>query len=187
MSRPDAPIPTSPQSPYPITERNVHIVAGFGRGSAELGIPTANADIKECTHISQLDPGVYFGWVKVVADESKLESETKTRENGVEVEYGYGLGLTKGVDTEVVLPTVLSIGWNPFYGNKEKAVELHIMHSYPKNFYGALVDFTVLGYIRPELNYTTKEALIKDIQTDIDIGLKTLNTPEYEKYKAEIA
>jgi riboflavin kinase len=156
MTRPDVPIPTSPQPPYPIIESNISIVAGFGRGSAELGIPTANVSTQEVKEVKNLDPGVYFGWAKVHKKNDATHSEIKARESGKEVEYSYGLGLEDGKDLEVSLPTVMSIGWNPFYGNKEKAIELHIVHEFPKDFYGATVSFNVLGYIRPELNYTTK-------------------------------
>lgn len=201
MTRPDVPIPESPQPPFPVEEHNVTVIAGFGRGSAELGIPTANISTKEVKQVTQLDPGVYFGWVKLHKKQDATHSDIKERESGKQVEYSYGLGLEEGKDLEVVLPTVMSIGWNPFYGNKEKAIELHIVHQFPKDFYGATVCFNVLGYIRPELNYTTKgmlhffvlhacglltaytEALIKDIQTDIEIGVQTLNTPQYQKYK----
>lgn len=156
MTRPDVRIPQAPQAPFPVTEHNVAIVAGFGRGSAELGIPTANVSTKECLSVTKLEPGVYFGWAKVTKPADVTCSEMKARESGKEVEYGYGIGLTSGKDLDVVLPTVMSIGWNPFYGNKEKAIELHIVHGFPTNFYGAQVSFNVLGYIRPELNYTTK-------------------------------
>ncbi len=156
MARPDVPIPKAPRAPYPITERNVKIVAGFGRGSSELGIPTANVSTKQVSKVTTLDPGVYFGFAKVgKSDEHKI-TETKQRENGTDVDYKYGYGLKDGEDLNVVLPMVMSIGWNPFYGNKEKAVELHIIHEFPTTFYGASVSFNVLGYIRPELNYTTK-------------------------------
>lgn len=185
MTRPDIAIPSQPQHPFPTqTESKVPIIAGFGRGSSELGIPTANVSIDQLkSDILQLEPGVYFGWCKVYASDEHCQSEIKKRANGVDVNYSYGLNLSKGKDLEVTFPMVMSIGWNPFYGNKEKAFELHIIHEFEHNFYGALVSFNVLGYIRPELNYTTKEALINDIQTDIDVGLKTLETPEYAQFK----
>lgn len=78
---------------------------------------------------------------------------------------------------------VLSIGLNPFYQNDSKTVELHIIHNFKQDFYGAKVKFSILGYIRPELDYTTKEALIEDIKTDIKIAIKTLSKPEYASHK----
>ena len=43
------------------------------------------------------------------------------------------------------------------------------MHPFPHDFYGVQMKFLVLGYIRPELEYVSKEALITDIKTDIEI------------------
>ncbi|ODQ82253.1 hypothetical protein BABINDRAFT_178621 [Babjeviella inositovora NRRL Y-12698] len=177
----DAPIPQSPVSPYPITEE-AEVVAGFGRGSAELGIPTANLPIDQLPLLNaQIDrTGVYFGWCVLRAHPKEAEAQIKTRSDGkTEVEYNFGNQLSSDGASGIILPMVASIGWNPFYNNKEKAVELHVMHKFDHSFYGAVIRFNILGYIRPELNYTTKEALIKDIHTDIEIALETLATPEY--------
>jgi len=66
------------------------VVRGFGRGSKELGIPTANLSMEIIGHyISDLDTGIYFGL-------ARLNSE--------------------------IYQCVISIGFNPFYDNKEKTV-----------------------------------------------------------------
>lgn len=162
MTRPQVTIPADPEAPLPITERKIQIVAGFGRGSAELGIPTANVALEDVSEVTSLDTGVYFGFAKIQADPNHSESQIKQRDNGAQVEYKYGNGLKEGVDLDVVFPMVMSVGWNPFYGNEKKAVELHIIHEFPTDFYGATVSFNVLGYIRPELNYTTKGESINE-------------------------
>jgi FAD synthase len=44
------------------------VVKGFGRGSKELGIPTANLDAEALAAagcLEGVDPGVYFGWASV--------------------------------------------------------------------------------------------------------------------------
>lgn len=43
----------------------------------------------------------------------------------------------------------------------------------------------LLGYIRPELNYISKEALIEDIKTDVRVALNSLQRPDYEKYEKD--
>ncbi|KAG8831924.1 riboflavin kinase [Serendipita sp. 405] len=43
----------------------------------------------------------------------------------------------------------------------------------------------VLGYIRPELDYTSKEALIEDIQTDIKVALNSLKRDAYQRYETD--
>ncbi len=42
------------------------VVKGFGRGSKELGIPTANLDADALgSSLDGVEPGVYFGWASV--------------------------------------------------------------------------------------------------------------------------
>jgi hypothetical protein len=50
---------------------------------------------------------------------------------------------------------VLSIGWNPFYGNKEKTVEPHLVHKFDADFYGATMRLCICGWIRPEKNFSS--------------------------------
>ena len=54
---------------------------------------------------------------------------------------------------------VLSMGWNPFYGNTKKSFETHIIHNFEKDFYGSELIVVMLGYLRPEKNYDSLEAL----------------------------
>lgn len=193
MARPDTVIPDKPESPYPIVQDLV-VVSGFGRGSSELGIPTANIPIND--DLNQLETGIYYGWCQLKP--CTLPDECKTRTNGREVIYNHGKNLRN--DDLKVLPMVMSIGWNPFYHLKEKAAEVHIMHKFDDFFYGAQIKFNVLGYIRPELDYTTKgeyipvirkierlltrtEALIEDINLDIKIALEALDRDAYQTYK----
>ncbi|GMG40081.1 unnamed protein product [Ambrosiozyma monospora] len=221
MARPDIPIPETPQPPYPLLFANTTVIPGFGRGSSEIGIPTANVPI---TSFSQLDDipetGVYFGYVKihksknyangnvdVKADDDKtnvdcVEGKDKDKGEGgkqdkkqerklvdridgkSQVELTYSGLLSSSNGDFDVLPMVLSIGWNPFFKNKQKACELHVMHKFEGPFYGADLSFIVLGYIRPELDYVSLELLIQDINLDIEIALKYLSTEEYGKFKS---
>jgi riboflavin kinase len=187
MTRPKTDIPQRPQPPFPITAKEIPIVSGFGRGSSELGIPTANVPIAQLPEaLINLEQGVYFGYAKLHRSKennnNNLAPSTQLRKDGEEVSYSYGMSL-KDDEVDVVFPQVMSIGWNPFYGNKEKAVELHIVHRFSDTFYGAKVSFNVLGYIRPELNYTSKEALIKDIEKDIEIGISVLEGEGYRVFR----
>jgi riboflavin kinase len=50
---------------------------------------------------------------------------------------------------------VMSVGFNPFYNNTLRSAEVHIMHEYPHDFYDKVMKVIVLGYIRPEYNYTS--------------------------------
>lgn len=78
------------------------------------------------------------------------------------------------------------------------------MHEFDKDFYGYEMRAIVLGYIRPELDYTSRgaapppmlfrhafnslppphlaEALIDDIEFDKMVALNCLKRPDYSKY-----
>ncbi|XP_063703513.1 putative riboflavin kinase [Culicoides brevitarsis] len=128
------------------------VVKGFGRGSKQLGIPTANLPMEVVRNLpKELDQGVYYGWANV--------------------------------DNGDVHKVVLSIGWNPFYDNKEKSMESHIMHDFGKDFYGSLLKVCILGHIRPELNFDSLEALIEAINNDIAQAKTALDEPEALKLK----
>ena len=170
------PIPDKVAPPYPIRYEN-RIIIGFGRGSSELGIPTANVPVDDRLNI--LDPGIYFGWCRVSPSDTVSRVEHCDHHRGVTFNYGREL-----VPSErVCLPMVMSIGWNPFYHNKEKAAEIHVIYKFEQNFYGANVNLAILGYIRPELDYTTKEALIEDMMLDINTAKAALQRSEYKVYE----
>lgn len=181
----DSPIPDKPKAPFPLVTDYCDIICGFGRGSAELGIPTANVPTDQLPKaINDLELGVYFGFAKLQAVDH--EEETVTRNNGADVLVNYGRRLSKQSGDLDPLPVVLSVGKNPFYGNNFKTVELHIIHEFRGSFYGARVKFSILGHIRPELNYTTKEALIDDIQTDISTALEALDLENFKAYRSQL-
>lgn len=142
-------VPAEVKEPYPIYYSN-QIIAGFGRGSAELGIPTANVPVDEV--FEGLDTGIYFGWCRLSPENCAQHIEKTT--NDREIEFNNGKYLS---ESELkCLPMVMSVGWNPFYNNQKKAAEIHIINEFEKNFYGANIKLVILGYIRPELNYTSK-------------------------------
>ncbi|XP_036326416.1 putative riboflavin kinase [Rhagoletis pomonella] len=112
------------------------IVRGFGRGSSELGIPTANFSLEVVKSLpAAFSLGIYYGWANV--------------------------------DNGEVYKMVMSIGTNPYYDNKEKSMETHIMHKFDGDLYGRLLKVCIVGYLRPECNFESLEALINAIQKDI--------------------
>lgn len=56
------------------------------------------------------------------------------------------------------------------------------MHDFKTDFYGFEMRALVLGYIRPELDYTSREALIEDIEVDKRVALNCLERPRYQAY-----
>jgi len=88
-------------------------------------------------------------------------------------------------DRGAVYPMVMSIGWNPFYKNTVRSVEVHIMHHFEHQFYGSHMNLVILGFIRPEYDYVSKEKLVEDIRTDIDVADHSLGRPAYGKFSGD--
>ncbi|KAK7564078.1 hypothetical protein IWX92DRAFT_296171 [Phyllosticta citricarpa] len=167
--------PDIPEPPFPLYLSG-KVIKGFGRGSKELGIPTANIPIEGLSvggH-SDLESGVYYGWAGLDFHDS---SNVKTPTNGSSASFS--------TPTKNIYPMAMSIGWNPFYKNSVRSVEVHIMHAFARDFYGSHLNLVVLGFIRPELDYVSKEALIDDIRTDIDVALRSLARPAYAALKKD--
>mmetsp|Transcript_14430 Transcript_14430/g.17509 ORF Transcript_14430/g.17509 Transcript_14430/m.17509 type:complete len:244 (-) Transcript_14430:1121-1852(-) len=78
---------------------------------------------------------------------------------------------------------VTSIGWNPFYKNEKKTIEPHIMHKFESDFYGEHLKIVVCGYIRPELDFVSVDALIEWIQNDIKVSDQALNQDRFMKFR----
>ncbi|KAF5331553.1 hypothetical protein D9611_007627 [Ephemerocybe angulata] len=182
--RPSIVGPDAPESPFPIFLAG-KVQYGFGRGGKDLGCPTdndrttpgrstANLPDESITPMSSVaNTGVYYGYAQVVSPPDAAAAFPP--------------------EDLKVLPMVMSLGWNPFYKNEKltawktltRAQEIHIMHEFKKDFYGYEMRAIVLGYIRPELDYTSREALIDDIEFDKRVALNCLERPEYRKYEQD--
>lgn len=57
------------------------------------------------------------------------------------------------------------------------------MHAFEKDFYGSHMNLVILGFIRPELDYVSKEKLIEDIRTDIEVAGRCLERAPYKAYR----
>ncbi|XP_076247473.1 riboflavin kinase [Calliopsis andreniformis] len=82
-----------------------------------------------------------------------------------------------------VYKMVASIGWNPFYKNEKKTVEVHLLHKFDHDFYGKQIKVIFVGYIRPERDFTSEEELIKAIKGDIAYAEQQLQQPDKNVYK----
>ncbi|ORY10976.1 riboflavin kinase-domain-containing protein [Clohesyomyces aquaticus] len=220
MVRPDGPRdpiagPDTPQPPYPLKLRGP-VIKGFGRGSKELGIPTANIPITGLNiggH-ENLDSGIYYGFASL--DKSTIAQNTSstsvpsatsdtsppTRSSNhavIDLEppsstpssAAPSRPLTPSHDstgshkTPRVYPTVLSIGYNPYYKNTHRSIEIHLLHTFDADFYGATLSLVILGFIRPEYDYVSKDALVEDIREDIRIARRSLERPAYEEWRGD--
>ncbi|KAH8722974.1 riboflavin kinase-domain-containing protein [Phaeosphaeriaceae sp. PMI808] len=202
MGRPDGPRdpiagPDTPQSPFPLKLRGP-VIKGFGRGSKELGIPTANIPLSGLSiggH-EDLDSGIYYGWCTL--DHSSISSnttpttvpsatpDTSTPErssNHAVADFEYPSQTSPTPST--VYPTVLSIGYNPYYKNTQRSIEIHILQNFDADFYGASLSLIVLGFIRPEYDYVSTDALVEDIREDIRVARRSLEREGYVNWKED--
>jgi len=133
------------------------IVHGFGRGGKKLGIPTANLDMTPEIEekLADLVSGVYFGWAEFVP--------SSTTEKDDEIQFN------------AKFPMVMSIGFNPYFNNKYKTAEAHIMKKFEHDFYGSVLKVSVLGFIRNEADFTKFSHLIEAIHNDVQLVKDILN------------
>ena len=156
----------------------------------ELGIPTANISAEALgSTLSEAVTGIYYGWASLGA-------------------------------AACVYKTVMSVGFNPFYGNAAKTCEPWILHDFDtvrhaswidaapaapealhmpgnwavvppwaatatitqtiqhlpllQDFYDEELRLVVCGYVRPEADFTTLEALKERILEDGEVTKQAL-------------
>ncbi|KAF2679821.1 riboflavin kinase [Lentithecium fluviatile CBS 122367] len=213
MVRPDKPRdpiagPDTVEPPFPLKLRGP-VIKGFGRGSKELGIPTANIPLSGLSvggH-EDLESGIYYGYasldhstIPTLTTSSSIPSATNdtslpTRSSN------HAVADLEEPPTEPpsrpltpsntqpaapkVYPTVLSIGYNPYYKNTQRSIEIHLLHSFNADFYGATLSLIILGHIRPEYDYMSKEALVEDIREDIRVTQRSLAREAYQRWAGD--
>ncbi|PQE07651.1 Riboflavin kinase protein [Rutstroemia sp. NJR-2017a BBW] len=158
---------SGPEPPFPLRMKG-KVVSGFGRGSKELGIPTANIPVDTAPWIDSAASGVYFGYASL--DPSPSPSTPST---------------TTSPSLPTIYPMVMSIGYNPFYKNTVRSAEVHLLHKFDTDFYGSFMRVLILGYIRPELDYVDLESLVKDIECDIEVARGSVEREAWRRYAEE--
>ncbi|WWC88141.1 uncharacterized protein L201_003046 [Kwoniella dendrophila CBS 6074] len=205
-SRPTIVGPDQPEQPYPMKLEGT-VTKGFGRGARFLGIPTANLPDTSLDPLNELNmTGIYYGFARIHPSLNTPISSAGPSTPNIEPKINpfHKKELTKEAlesiptitapyppehhtqkwnkQDEKIWPMVMSVGWNPYFKNEKITAEVHIMHPFKADFYGHHMSVLVLGYIRPELDYVSKEALIEDIQTDVKVALNSLARPDYARY-----
>ncbi|KAF5475596.1 hypothetical protein F2P56_007388, partial [Juglans regia] len=90
-----------------------------------------------------------------------------------------------GLSTRGVFKMVMSIGWNPYFDNKEKTIEPWLLNDFAEDFYGEELHLVVIGYIRPEANFPSLEDLIAKIHEDRRVAEAALDLPPYSAYRED--
>ncbi|CAK8535965.1 unnamed protein product [Lathyrus sativus] len=88
-----------------------------------------------------------------------------------------------GLPTRGIFKMVMSIGWNPYFSNKEKTIEPWLLHEFTEDFYGEELRLVIVGYIRPEGNFPSLESLIAKIHEDRRVAERALDLPMYSSHK----
>jgi riboflavin kinase len=148
--------------PYYLTSK---VIKGYNRGANELGTPTGglnNWSIKVVMLCKKRGYTVSFWFAISIAnfEEEVVKSIPSEFQDGVY--YGYASLYHD------VYPMVMSIGTNPYFNNPNRSAEVHLLHSFEKDFYGEMIKVVIVGYIRPQLNFNTKDELTAAIQSDIE-------------------
>lgn len=142
------------------------IVPGFGRGSRQLGVPTANlAPAPLEAQLRGLPAGVYFGWARVDPGAGAPDADA------------------------AVHKMVMNVGRRPTFdaqgvGVAELSVEVHIMHSYAaEEFYGRPMRVVALGFIRPEVKFSGLPELLARIHADIGLARAQLDSDLWAPFR----
>lgn len=141
-----------------------------------------------------VESGVYFGWAGLSSSEATTQhppgasGSYKLMDAEVYEEMNKSMDKTlndsskKSTSAGAVYPMVMSIGWNPFYKNEVRSVEVHIMQDIALDFYESHMNLIILAFIRPEYDYVSVESLIEDIKTDINVAGRSLAREAYAQY-----
>ncbi|TKA42512.1 hypothetical protein B0A54_06962 [Friedmanniomyces endolithicus] len=147
-----------PRPPYPL-RLDGKVIKGFGRGSSELAIPTANIPLSGLSvggH-EDVESGVYYGWAGLSPSKATHQHPPQTQS----FKYSH-----LSSPLQETLSSIATEG-----GASEKgAVHMNL---------------SILGFIRPELDYVSKEKLIEDIKTDIEVSGRSLAREPYAKLRRD--
>ncbi|XP_033207896.1 riboflavin kinase [Belonocnema kinseyi] len=99
-------------------------------------------------------------------------------------EFGTGIYYGWASLDKSIYKMVMSIGWNPFYKNEKKSMEVHLLHDFPNDLYDKELKVIITGYIRPEKDFSSVDELIREIKNDIAIAKDKLDEPKMCEFKA---
>lgn len=83
-----------------------------------------------------------------------------------------------------VLPAVISYGKNPTFANKDRTLEVHILATFPEDFYGATLYTAIQRRLRSPIKFSAIGELHAQIKADIENA--QVDYTEENKRKAEL-
>lgn len=125
------------------------VVTGFGRGSRQMGVPTANLDPDALEReLAGMHRGVYFGFARLPGD-PKHAAWCKC---------------------------VVNVGQRPTFADGDgTTVEVHALRDFGRDFYGEDMEVVVVGYVRPEMRFDGLQQLVARIMQDIGLARGALD------------
>ncbi|KAL0819019.1 hypothetical protein ABMA28_008301 [Loxostege sticticalis] len=127
------------------------VVKGFGRGSKDLGCPTANYPLSVVQQLPPgLLPGVYYGWAQV--------------DSGPVHKMVANIGWCPMYQNKE-----MSVETHIF------------SHKFDEDFYGSNLKVCIIGYLRGEMSFPSLEDLKQQIKQDIADGDEHLEQPDAKK------
>ncbi|KAI1148445.1 hypothetical protein F4825DRAFT_464878 [Nemania diffusa] len=180
---------SGPEPPFPLRMEGA-VISGFGRGSKELGIPTANlpVDAAATPWISSARSGVYFGWASLALPATHPDaSSAPTPPTPTPIPTPSATAAAATTARFQIYPMVMSIGYNPFYKNSVRSAEVHVLHAFRADFYDAPMRLLILGFVRDEKDYSGLDALVDDIRIDCDVARQSLARPAWTPAEGVVA
>eukprot|EP00438_Fugacium_kawagutii_P022496 Skav233626 [mRNA] locus=scaffold492:22796:23584:+ [translate_table: standard] len=149
------------------------VVRGFGRGSKQLGFPTANLEIRWDADVSQLSE-----------EERTVRDFATSHRTGIYCAWGCVEGA--GGAEEQVHKVAMSMGWNPTFDDvKAKTIEPWILHHFTEDFYDSYLRLLVLAYVRPEVKFESTEHLKHEIAADGEFCRASLSSPDLAAFQQD--
>lgn len=81
-------------------------------------------------------------------------------------------------------PTSISISNSSSNGSSKNEADIDQFYKLP-DFYSTTLNLLILGYIRPEFDYVSRDALVEDIRLDCEVARKSLERDAYVRYLAD--
>ena len=147
--------------------------------------------------IDSVRSGVYFGYASLAlppthpdydpstAAPAAAPSSAQQPADGTSTDQQQGT--TGGGRRWHVYPMVMSIGYNPFYGNRVRSAEVHVLRRFRADFYGAPLRLLVLGFVRDERgDYDGVDALVADIRRDCAVARRSLARPAWTPHQGVV-
>jgi riboflavin kinase len=153
------------------------VVRGFGRGSAQMGLPTANLDPEEVAKngnfsVENVPLGVYFGYCRLLNTTTTDDEEEEEEEKKI---------------------AVLNVGRRPTFVDKKDyendvTIEVHCVELIGdklafdlgrRQFYGETMEVECVGFVRPEMKFQAIDELVTRIKTDVGLSKNSLSRMKY--------